>query len=111
MRGEGAVDIHDLFGRLYEKLTLLAVICLNLPLLLFTLMLSTSTMLNKLYKSNIDLVAMGHTHVSELSNVKSERGRNKYYMNTGFFRDNGTYGVIDSDSVYIGVFDKKVLLS
>ncbi len=66
---------------------------------------------NKLYKSNIDLVVMGHTHVSELSNVKSEKGRNKYYMNTGFFRDNGTYGVIDSDSVYIGVFDKKVLLS
>ena len=67
--------------------------------------------LNKLSNTDIDLVVMGHTHVAELSSIKNKKGGNKYYMNTGFFRNNGTYGVIDRDSVYIGVFDDKVLLS
>lgn len=67
--------------------------------------------LEKLSNTDLDIVVMGHTHVAELSSIKNKKGKNKYYMNTGFFGKNGTYGVIDSDSVYIGVFEDKVLLS
>ena len=67
--------------------------------------------LKKLSNTDIDVVVFGHTHVPDLSRVSTKSGKVKYYMNTGYFGKNGTYGIIDSDFVYIGVFNNKMLLS
>ena len=67
--------------------------------------------LKKLSDTDIDVAVLGHTHVSDLSKISLKNGKVKYYMNTGYFGKNGTYGIIDNDFVYIGVFNNKMLLS
>ncbi|MEI6080310.1 MAG: UDP-2,3-diacylglucosamine diphosphatase [bacterium] len=65
----------------------------------------------KLSHSDLDVVVLGHTHVPDLSRVTSKDGKIKYYINTGYFGKNGTYGMIDNDTVCVGVFNNKMLLS
>ena len=67
--------------------------------------------LKKLSNTDIDIAVFGHTHVPDLSRISTKNGKVKYYMNTGYFGKNGTYGIIDNDFVYIGVFNNKMLLS
>jgi UDP-2,3-diacylglucosamine hydrolase len=67
--------------------------------------------LRKLASTDLDVVVFGHTHVPDLSRVSLKNGKYKYYINPGYFGKNGTYGIIDGSTVYIGVFNDRVLLS
>ena len=52
-------------------------------------------------------VVFAHTHVPQLCRYAMKGDKSKYYVNPGFFGEDGTYAVIDRDSVYIGVFNTK----
>ncbi|MCX6112396.1 MAG: UDP-2,3-diacylglucosamine diphosphatase [Proteobacteria bacterium] len=67
--------------------------------------------LKKLSYTDLNIVVFGHTHVPDLSRINLKNGKFKYYINTGHFGRNGTYGILDNDFVYIGVFNNKMLLS
>jgi len=65
--------------------------------------------LEKLASTDLDVVVYGHTHVPDLSRLSSKKGKFKYYINPGYFGKNGTYSIIDNGTVYIGVFNNRVL--
>jgi len=57
--------------------------------------------------SDVDIVVYAHTHVAELSMLKSPKtasSKLKLYVNTGFFGRYGTYCMMDDDIVSVGVF-------
>lgn len=62
--------------------------------------------LDLLNNTEAQTVVLAHTHIPELVTVDI-RGQKKDYMNTGFFGENRSYGIMDDKGVYLCVFNGK----